>query len=824
MEPRRGGGLGVRERKVAHVERPLGRDPGPPGGPEEQLPRRLRHPLGPGGDDRVEAVQDAGPGEVVAHPLLGPGVRDHAPAEPQGLDLLQASPGIGEEPEVPGRRFHLPEELGRRLRGDLALRGPGQHAPPELLEGRPARGDVGRALHLLVRMAQVVGIDPNARLGGQLDPEVELPLLQERAAQIEEDDVDPARGPPGLPRTGQRTRAINRPAGPAPSRGPALRDPPQPHRGRIHGRGGVAEVHRGEGVHQDPGDHEVAVPLVVGGDEVPRGPRRARPPEHLGVGGLVVVPERPFVEVRLAELPVLRRVVDPLLEAPPLFLGAHVEEELQHRRALVDELALEGVDRAEPGRPDRRGHEAMDPGRQDILVVAAVEDHDLPLAGRPPVDPPEEIVGLLLRGGGPERAHAHPLGVHPLEDVPDDPVLPAGVHPLEDHEEPPATVGVEQLLQPVQLGPQPFQRLVGALLAPRPMRRAGGVGTPEPDATTGGDPERSEPPLHGVPGPADGGVPGPAGPRGGRLDCPRISGRRPWAARIAGSSPPGPRRMWAIPTAIIAPTSGPATYTQAWPRFPSTMSGPRDRAGFMDAPLTGAAQRPARPMYPPTANAARVPTLWAREAVPRIVLTRPTVRTTSMENACRSVMPGPGSVAPRPPTRPKRAARNAAAPMAPISWATMYPGTRFHGKSPRAANAMLTAGLRWAPEVAPMNRMMAITMRPGATTSPAGLRWLPVAALTTGPPAAASTRRNVPNASANSRRPSSAGSRNSRCTASSVFAPGPAEGRTGPPGATAATIRPPRGTAGCGPVGKAGRPGRFEGPGTPALGPSTTGA
>ena len=47
----------------------------------------------------------------------------------------------------------------------------------------------------------------------------------------------------------------------------------------------------------------------------------------------------------------------------------------------------------------------------------------------------------------------------------------------------------------------------------------------------------------------------------------------------------------------------------------------------------------------------------------------------------------------------------------------MYPGTRFQGKSPRAAKPILTAGLRWAPETAPMNRMTAITMRPGATTA-----------------------------------------------------------------------------------------------------------
>jgi hypothetical protein len=39
------------------------------------------------------------------------------------------------------------------------------------------------------------------------------------------------------------------------------------------------------------------------------------------------------------------------------------------------------------------------------------------------------------------------------------------------------------------------------------------------------------------------------------------------------------------------------------------------------------------------------------------------------------------------------------------------------GKSPRRAKAMLTAGLRWAPETLPMNKMIDMTIKPGATTA-----------------------------------------------------------------------------------------------------------
>src|SRR5664279_1812461 len=55
----------------------------------------------------------------------------------------------------------------------------------------------------------------------------------------------------------------------------------------------------------------------------------------------------------------------------------------------------------------------------------------------------------------------------------------------------------------------------------------------------------------------------------------------------------------------------------------------------------------------------------APEAVPRIVLTRPVVSSTSKRNALKSLMPGPDMVAPRYPTLPNSARRKpTAAPAA----------------------------------------------------------------------------------------------------------------------------------------------------------------
>ena len=91
--------------------------------------------------------------------------------------------------------------------------------------------------------------------------------------------------------------------------------------------------------------------------------------------------------------------------------------------------------------------------------------------------------------------------------------------------------------------------------------------------------------------------------------------------------------------------------------------------------------------------------------------------------------------------------------MPPTIWAMMYPGTRIQGKLPRTAKASVTAGLRWAPEIVPMKKMMPMTIIPGARAFMARVRSAPTgSAPTTPPPAATRTSRNVPQTSLNRRR------------------------------------------------------------------------
>ena len=68
-------------------------------------------------------------------------------------------------------------------------------------------------------------------------------------------------------------------------------------------------------------------------------------------------------------------------------------------------------------------------------------------------------------------------------------------------------------------------------------------------------------------------------------------------------------------------------------------SGPNVRAGFIDAPEIGLPHNPAKAMYAPTASAAMIPMFCAPEAVPRITLTSPNVRSSSIQNPAPALYP-----------------------------------------------------------------------------------------------------------------------------------------------------------------------------------------
>src|SRR5262245_48297723 len=87
----------------------------------------------------------------------------------------------------------------------------------------------------------------------------------------------------------------------------------------------IAQVEALEGVDEGLADHQVAVPLPVGGHHDPGRVPGCGAPDRLLVGVLVVVPALPLLDVADPELPVLRGVV----EAGPQPLGLLVLRDVQ---------------------------------------------------------------------------------------------------------------------------------------------------------------------------------------------------------------------------------------------------------------------------------------------------------------------------------------------------------------------------------------------------------------------------------------------------------------------------------------------------------------
>ena len=77
----------------------------------------------------------------------------------------------------------------------------------------------------------------------------------------------------------------------------------------------------------------------------------------------------------------------------------------------------------------------MDAGREDVLVVGAVEDADHAAGRDAVVGAPEEVVAGFKGSGDFEGGYVAALGVDAGEDVADGAVLAGGVHALEDDED-----------------------------------------------------------------------------------------------------------------------------------------------------------------------------------------------------------------------------------------------------------------------------------------------------------------------------------------------------------------------------------------------------
>ena len=206
--------------------------------------------------------------------------------------------------------------------------------------------------------------------------------------------------------------------------------------------------------------------LAVGRHHGPGRPFGAGGAQQMVVRLLVQRPLLARVQVAKAELPVLGRVVDALLQAPALLVKADVQHELHDDGAVLAQHALEVVDLAVALLGGFLVDPALDHRHQHVLVVAAVVDHEFARRRHLMVDAPQVVVAALQFAGRLPADDAHAQRAGFLEHGADGAVLAGGVGALQQHKQLEAFVRPEHVLQRINLARQiGHARLVGCLVA-----------------------------------------------------------------------------------------------------------------------------------------------------------------------------------------------------------------------------------------------------------------------------------------------------------------------------------------------------------------------
>ncbi len=187
-----------------------------------------------------------------------------------------------------------------------------------------------------------------------------------------------------------------------------------------------------------------------------------------------VVPEGAIVEIPGFKLPALLGIVETLLQPPALLVPRDMQEDLDDTGSLVREHLLERTDVLVAALPHTLLHELAHADGDHVLIVRAVEDHDLAARRAEVVDPPEVVVRKLRGGRRLERLDAAALRIDSGEDGSDRAVLARGVHALEDEQHGAGRLGEEPQMQLAEPLNEHLETLEPVLFTGGVDSRAGG--------------------------------------------------------------------------------------------------------------------------------------------------------------------------------------------------------------------------------------------------------------------------------------------------------------------------------------------------------------
>ena len=114
--------------------------------------------------------------------------------------------------------------------------------------------------------------------------------------------------------------------------------------GGIHRGVGILELEAGHDFDQNLRDDDIAIPLVIGRDDEPRGMLSAGSREQVFIACLVLLPELALSEVALGKLPMLIRSVDTGTKPRGLLLLRDMKEEFEDDDIIVGKHGLKAPD------------------------------------------------------------------------------------------------------------------------------------------------------------------------------------------------------------------------------------------------------------------------------------------------------------------------------------------------------------------------------------------------------------------------------------------------------------------------------------------------
>ena len=203
-----------------------------------------------------------------------------------------------------------------------------------------------------------------------------------------------------------------------------------------------------ERIGDDVGNRQIAKPFVICRDDEP-GRMFGRAARQGRLEGLdVVVPFFALGIVAGADLPLVRRIVEPRLETLELFFFGDVEKEFQNGRLVLDgEELFPFVDEVVARLPHLFWRELVHAYDEHVFVMRAIEDRNVAALRRMRMDAPQKVVRLFFGSRLLEPGHLHALRVHGADDMPAGAVLAGAVDALQNDQQRMRAVRVEFALQ-----------------------------------------------------------------------------------------------------------------------------------------------------------------------------------------------------------------------------------------------------------------------------------------------------------------------------------------------------------------------------------------